>query len=366
MKKFIKNVLLFFVPIILLLSLYAVGLINSGELLSMEDIADKMVSGDAELLGFSYRNDSFVHKHLVASRKSADLLVLGTSRAMQFHDEFFTDLSFYNAGGSAAYLSENLFFLQNLPQQSLPSILILVTDQNFYNEVWSGDVNPDYSYTPTAIDAANKLSRLLGDFYKVRLDKLIFANGDKIGVAANIRGSGFNRDGSYNYGEMLTNPKLLNDKNFAETFTKIKNSTARFEQAEEIYTPSLDETEKLLSFCNENNIQVVGILPPYAPSVINEMRSSGQYGYIDKLYSTLLPMYTKYGFELYDYSFLENSKDEQFIDGYHGSDRVYAQITLELADKSQSLAPFIKKPDISQLLQDTGNPLTINFPVKQS
>ena len=54
------------------------------------------------------------------------------------------------------------------------------------------------------------------------------------------------------------------------------------------------------------------------------MQETGQYGYIPATLASLETMFARYGFEVFDYSYLPETNDSQYVDGFHGSDRVYA------------------------------------------
>lgn len=359
MKKFIKNLTLFFIPIIILLALYGAALVKSGELVSISDAAHASVSGKAQLFGLTYRNDSTMYKHFATVEAAPELLVLGTSRSMQIRGDFFKDISFYNAGGGAGFMTEMLYFMQNIPKESLPKIAVFVLDQNFYNSAWIGNIE-DYDYTPNTIKPIEYLRGMLLDFYKIDLRALLSADGGKLGISANMRRSGYKPDGSYDYGTRLINPELNEDKAFSQTFIKIRAGKTRFEYSEDIYPEALEITQELLQFCKANDIAVVGILPPYAPSVVGEMADSGKYAYIDKLPAALGSMFADYGYEVHNYTLLHGSEDSQFIDGYHGADRVYAALTLDLATRSGILSPYIDTEKLNAFLSANTNPLMLS------
>ena len=111
MKRFLCIVALFLAPVVLFVGLFAGAIYASGEWRTEEEIAGRVAAGEPAFLGLAYRDNTRYYKHLVANELGADLLVLGTSRSMQFHSEFFTTDSFYNVGGGAGYVNEFQFFL---------------------------------------------------------------------------------------------------------------------------------------------------------------------------------------------------------------------------------------------------------------
>ena len=145
MKRFLCIVALFLAPVFLFVGLFAGAIYASGEWRTEEEIAAKVAAGEPAFFGLAYRDNTRYYKHLVANGLGADLLVLGTSRSMQFHSEFFTTDSFYNAGGGAGYVNEFQYFLEQLDEdgvcrgvsrtQAFPDENTPEEDRNFGNVV---------------------------------------------------------------------------------------------------------------------------------------------------------------------------------------------------------------------------------------
>ena len=144
MKRFLKILALFLAPVILLLGMFSLALVRSGELTPTADIEAAALNGGLELFGLAYRDDTRALKQAVANARGADVLVLGTSRSMQLRGAFFASDSFYNAGGGIAYISQAQVFLENMPPDARPKHLLLVLDQYFYNETWTS-IEPEDS-----------------------------------------------------------------------------------------------------------------------------------------------------------------------------------------------------------------------------
>ena len=144
MKRFLKILALFLAPVILLLGMFSLALVRSGELTPTADIEAAALNGGLELFGLAYRDDTRALKQAVANARGADVLVLGTSRSMQLRGAFFASDSFYNAGGGVAYISQAQVFLENMPPDARPKHLLLVLDQYFYNETWTS-IEPEDS-----------------------------------------------------------------------------------------------------------------------------------------------------------------------------------------------------------------------------
>ena len=363
MKKFLATVALFLAPVLLVAGLFGLALWRSGEWRAEEEIAGRVLAGENAFMGLAYRDNTRYYKHLVASGKAADLLVLGTSRSMQLHGDFFTEPSFYNAGGGANYVHEYQFFLENLPADSLPGTLLVVLDQYFFQEGWSNAATlPELDYGHYEFDPAGAYTALLQDFGVGKIDLFGVLKGkpNTYGMAAMNRGSGFYADGSYTYGSLLDHPERGTDVGFHDSFDRIARGVNRFEYASEVYAPSLATMQSLAEFCAQHGIKLVGVIPPYAPSVWQRMTESGSYGYLQQLPAALSEVFAPYGFELFDFSFMPETSDAEYIDGYHGGDRVYARLALELAEQSQILEKIIDKTYLQAALAPNDNPLRLS------
>ncbi len=363
MKRFLSAIALFLLPILLVVALFARAIYASGEWRTEEEIAQRVAAGEPAFFGLAYRDNTRYYKHLVANELGADLLVLGTSRSMQFHSEFFTNKSFYNAGGGAGYVNEFQYFLEQLDQDKLPQTLIMVMDQYFFNGSWVGTGSMpdgfDYGHYPFSWKTALSESMRGWASGKFSLLNALQTHPNVYGMAAVGRGSGFNADGSYCYGRLLDHPEEGTDVGFHDTFDRITKGINRFEYGEYVYPTSTEVVQSLLAWCNDHNIQVVLIIPPYAPSVYERMAESGNYNYLDWIPKILTELCEPYGYEVYNFTYMPNTQDNQYIDGYHGGDRVYATIAQTLGQQSTILQGQIDTDYLAQALADGPNPLRL-------
>lgn len=67
------------------------------------------------------------------------------------------------------------------------------------------------------------------------------------------------------------------------------------------------------------------------------MEQNGGYGYLDTLYEEVARRFAGYGWEFYDFTAVD-SADDEYLDGFHGGDRVYAKIALNLSGNSEILS----------------------------
>lgn len=363
MKQFLKTVTLFLLPAVLVVGLFGAALVRSGELTPMEEIRRAAVEGRLSLFGLAYREETRSFKQAVADARGAEVLVLGTSRSMQLRSEFFGTDSFYNAGGGIAYLSQAQPFLEHLPEDVKPGRLLLVLDQYFYNTNWRR-LEPEGSRTlqpDSAIKVETFFRRMIWNYGdgKFSLLQVLCTPKGVYGLTASARGAGFCPDGSYTYGSALLHPEQSEDVGFANTFDRIDRLNDRFEDGIVPDEEAFAETRALLEYCAANGIEVTAFMPPYAPSVWSRMQQSGNYGYIPAAFSVLEELFAEYGFEVFDYSDLPETGDDQYVDGFHGSDRVYAAVCARLARDSALMGDLFDEEALTALFRAPGNPLMV-------
>ena len=239
----------------------------------------------------------------------------------------------------------------------------MVLDQNFFNQAWvgTGSMPEFFDYNHYGFSFKSALPEAIRGWAqgKFTLRGAYSAHPNVYGMAAVGRGSGYNADGSYCYGRLLDHPETGTDVGFHDTFDRILKGTDRFEYGEYVYEPSTLAIQSLLAFCNDHEIEVVLIVPPYAPSVYQRMVESGNYGYLDWIMPILTELCEPYGYEVYDFSYMPDTLDEEYVDGYHGSDRVYARLALHLAEESETLAGLIDTEYLTAALAPSSSPLRL-------
>lgn len=353
LKRFLKVTALFLLPIALLYLLFGIVLLNSRELAPLDDVVAAAMDGSLQRYGSAYHENIQAFKYRTAVQKQAKLLVLGTSRSMQLRAAFFSEPSFFNAGGGARDIYDYERFLRAMPEQARPDTVVLVLDQNMFNETWCAEnatQELQLMDIPVKKDALLRVGASYGNRKFSLLDNLRSKPG-VYGLAAAGRGSGFSADGSYHYGEVaeksLDEPEAL----FADTMRDIDFSRARFAWGEAPSERALEATRSLLAFCEEAGIDVVGILPPFAPSVAQKMADSGHYGYLAQLPDALEELFAEYGKKCYNYGSVEGTTAVQYLDGYHGGDEVYATLLLDLAARPSAISGQINTAEIHNLLE---------------
>jgi hypothetical protein len=357
-RLFIKKSLLF-LPIVLLFGFCFAMLYNSGEIIDFNKLVKIHNINKTSIIGFAYSNPDVELKLAATITKKPKILTLGTSRVMQFREGFFTQ-EFYNAGGGISKLQHyKLFINKFIDSGYVPEYLIIGLDQYFFNEnfdklAFDNEYSKRINQKQFKLNYRYSLKMYLKDMAKGKLNITLFKNDNYIGLNSLLNCNGFRSDGSYYYGGLLKNGVEF-DKDFEDTLSRIKDGRSRFEYADEINTKALDEIEALLGICHANNIKVIAIIPPYAPSIYNTMKETQNYKYLDYIYPEVKPCFEKYGYEVYDFTNLENSEDTEFLDGFHGSEVTYLKVLLEMAKNNDDIRKVTDINHLKELLEKRKN-----------
>ena len=173
MKQYIFKLLWVAVPALIFCVFSSWVLYKGGELKTLDRVVEEMAEarkqGIEKLVGWGYQDNDKAFKLRMSNKLHPDILAVGTSRVMQFREEWFADeYSFYNAGGCVFRLDEVRPFLERLT--FTPKVVILCLDQFFFKEVW-GDgrtANYEYNYDFNNIILSN-LSKVVSDFVTCKI-----------------------------------------------------------------------------------------------------------------------------------------------------------------------------------------------------
>ena len=208
-RQFAARVLIFLAPLLAITFLIEALLWRIGETWPLERVIRTQEINPQAL--FSRRlidQGTFRYKYLETIGQRPSILVLGSSRLMQFRREMFgrQGASFYNAGGMIHSIEDINAFLDRLPPNDTPQMIILGIDfwwlnantKREANDAFSIGVGEDGTYSWQG--HANVLSFYLRN--PSRLGKLFTRSlGRKydpnaIGLQAAMSGPAFRRDGS--------------------------------------------------------------------------------------------------------------------------------------------------------------------------
>ncbi len=357
MKRFIKNIILFFLPVFLFCSAtipFYLAAVNCGEFKDIEENIEIQRKNHDVLIGLGYNEQTTYYKIVNANYYQAEVIALGTSRVMQFKKEFFKR-SFYNCGGAVSWnYDEYVNFLENLTYK--PKVIILGVDQWVFNNEWNRNRKKYSTFTSIKKIDRNKVSMLKQIIKDWSQNKWSFSSLNlykkNIGFNGCIKDSGFMLDGSYFYGDIYRKPEEQSDYQFRNSFERMKKGDSPFVWGQEIEIETIKQLTSLLKYCAKHNIYVIGFLPPFAPSVCQSMKDSGNYSYIDKIPSSCKEIFDAYGYELYNFTNNEGLTviDDYFVDGFHGNDIVYGKILQKMIEHKSRIAPYLDMMKVNSLI----------------
>jgi hypothetical protein len=360
MRRFIYKFAAFALPALAIFGVPTILIAAAGELTPIDSVVERQLGSAPLVYGPAYTNPVKRFKLRATEKRRPAVLALGSSRVMQFRADFFREPArFYNAGGAVVALRDARYLLGRLSAQAQPALVILGLDQWFFNPRWSEPVDAG----PHAFDVEetplNVIQRNWRTVYRSlangKIDVLrCVAHPRAVGLTAVMRGNGFRNDGSYLYGDVIRAPDAPDrpDLGFADTFSRIENGERRFEWSDAIDDGALVELDKMLADAGKRGIHVTAFLPPLAPSVAARVRASGRYGYLPRILAAVSPSFAAHGAEIIDLSDAADlgARDDEFIDGFHGSDRTYLRIILRLAEAAPVVAAEVDRAALAARL----------------
>lgn len=359
MKKFIGRFLVFLLPF------FAAGCVVAwfcyigfkvGELRDFNELIEAQRNDHSVFIGMGYNEQTSYYKLVNAQYYQADVIALGTSRVMQFKNDYFS-AGFYNCGGAVGRnYDEYLNFLENLNYK--PEIIIVGLDAWVFNDAWNSGYPVLEDYMPVMMIERDKklmIRSMVEDFIDRKWDWTSLQNYNmNYGFNGRIKDSGFQWDGSYYYGNVYREPKLQDDYMFADTFARIDGGYGRFEWGNHIDEETCGCLGKFLGYCRDNDIEVIGFAPPFAPGVYERMASSGNYGYLSEISPACRELFGKYGYMYFDYMDASGLRvdDTYFVDGFHGSEVVYARIIQDMVGKGSCIREYVDEDRLMSLLEN--------------
>ncbi len=365
-KSYLKYFILFFALFCIPLGSNWLFLLNSGELLSVDEIVKNQFSSqNITLVGLATRNQGYYYKKVLFEKNMPSVLVLGSSRVMQFRQSFFNE-KMITSGGAMSSLTEGFSYINEIFNIKAPKIVIIGLDYWWFNE----NESPVLADIKPPIELSSKISLKkyilpyiwlwkgkisLNDYFRIVNPKNLFnsilSNG--IGVDAILNKTGFGPDGSYYYTKNVIGKEKSHDERFNTSLNNIENSLLRFGYGEHIHTVHLKNFINLINYIESFGTHVILFIPPMAPTVVDKMNAfSENYKFIDELRYNLSVNGLKY-FDFHDPRMLNTSNCE-FIDGIHGGDVVYARILKYMAERSPMLKNYLNIDYLDNLTSNYG------------
>jgi hypothetical protein len=307
-----------------------------GELEPPQIVARQLKTKDLLYLS-GLSQDVAAYKLEIGKVEQPDIIAVGSSRALQVRDFFFTS-SFANWGLAVRTVGQLEWAtreIEKLPKK--PKLVIVFLDPWWFNgNHQSGrDV-----YTLRRSHLSNIYRNAYVLIKSLSKDKL--SNHTKrLGLGAIRSNQGFDYYGSFHYIARVTGREKA-DVHFETTLRRIKTQDDRWIGANDPNRYAIERWQAARQKLEDVGVRVVEILPPFSSVVVDRMRSSGLYGYAWKLAG-------EFGGRVLDYTDprrLPDFTDCEFLDGFHGGEVVYAKMLLDVAEQREDLRSVL---DIGKL-----------------
>lgn len=361
-----------FTPVMLPVILALLALYGSGELDSVTSVVSRQHAANLNYLyGTVYSSQTVYFKKCLAIANTPQVMALGTSRVMQIRSCMFQgNAPFFNAGGAVSITQQIIPFLESLPPGGQPKVILLGLDQNFFNDTWRNRTPYNRNEYGRSLEFPDDREKIINSSYqtvirdflkgKVLPRRLLSKQWrqQKIGMRAMMKDDGFRNDGSYQFGSLALPKKEQADYQFSYTFSIMRRGSDRFEHGSTVSLAGLQDVADVLDYCCRKGLHVVGFLPPYAPGVVMKMNEMGsRYQYVWLINSQVAPLFRHYGHSFFDFTSMPGipCTDNEFIDGYHGSDVIYAKLLSVMAEADMVLARYVNRGGIERMLASRVN-----------
>ena len=371
--QFLRRLFLFCLPMVVVTLPALLILRVTGEALCDIDQVVKQLPVKEYLIGFAYNEQNYPYLKFatMAAGRKAKVLTLGSSRVLSFRQGMFST-SFYNAGYTIQTAGDFQRFLQLLPEDQHPEVLVIGLDQWMFNTQWCSQAaksaDSKWAVNPS-VDVRSAVRRIpkvytdslrgripIGSVLSQRTDGVVC-----FGLNAVVNEKGFRNDGSFDYGQqiqqLLKRDPRVSDFEFSETLARVEHGRDRFQFGDTPDTSTLKDVRQLLTFCREHEIHCVAFLPPFADRVYAAMQESRQHSYLVKLPLVLKELFKDSDAEYYDFSSMKlfGSSDKEAIDGFHAGEVAYLKILKAMVNNGSRLSAYCDLKRIETDLNATLN-----------
>ena len=313
-------------------------------------------------MGLSYTNPVdylFLQTALITKPR---VIILGNSRSGQMRSDFFEAGTGVVTASGFQKIAHVQAFLDNIPADQSPKVLMLGLDQEFFNPNYDSlapDNIDDLLAKPTPVtDALADWFDVYADYFsgKFTIGELLHPSSSAVGLLAIATNAGYRNDGSHEPGAVASltpqNP-AADDYEFRATLAFIDQGVQRFEYSNTISAGVLAELNVLLAECQARHIHVIGFVPPYAAPVYEKVASlPDKYGYLNQLDPVVGAMFEKYGFTFYDFSDPRplGITDTEMTDGIHTTERGSLKLFIKMAETDPVLKGYANVSTLTQKL----------------
>ncbi|MFM7056411.1 MAG: hypothetical protein ACKO2P_05760 [Planctomycetota bacterium] len=376
LRSFLKRCCLFVLPLLIVCGPPVTLLALSGEAFrDIDPVLESTLRSRQGLIGFAWNEQNYPYMKLrgLLLQPRCEVVALGSSRVLQFRREMFR-CSFWNAGYTIQTADDFREFLQLIPEDRQPRLLLLTLDQWMFNSNWIASAGRGSTGSWTNKPSMNLQQGLrlvpdvIGDTLRgrIRPAALLDNRSDApFGLNAWQNRKGFRADGSFDYGrqleQRLSGDPQCPDFEFAASLRRVREGRERFQYGEEPDPAALQEIGELLKECSRRQIRVTACLPPFADVVADAMRTSGRHNDFVKLPEMLRHVFAGSGHELHDFDRMSacGSRDAEAIDGFHAGETATLRMLIRMLQAGSQLRDCCDQAALDTALQHAPGPFHV-------
>jgi len=334
-RWFILGFILPCIVAVLLVGFSIAVLISNRELVGPVEAANIQHAAGAGLYGSSLVYRPYPYKLELYRLAKPDVAIVGSSRAMQFMAGGF-NAGITNLGGAINEMADGERLIADMLALHHPKLVLITLDYWWFNPARVADT----SEVSTEADIKLSLDDLIAPYRWMFEGESTFSRtlrslGEtsetpRIGVIATQRDGGFDADGTYHYGAMLTGQVKHPDRKFKSTLKRLKNGSksSKFATNADFSDQAWQSLQHVDRMLRDAGVEVRYILPPVASVPYGKMEEFGL-----ELVTALHDHLAQAGTKFYDFTDAASigSPDCEFIDGIHGGQVSYFRILRTMA-----------------------------------
>lgn len=301
------------------------------ELAPAEAVAQAQAQQPDLLYGTALNQNTFRYKVALYAQRQPEVLVLGSSRVMQFRQQHSRD-RLMTAGGAGSSLDELELWLSAALPVHVPRVVVLGVDFWWFHPAYLSEVRPELHG-----DEVTK-AKLVWLYQQLKKRQLTLAQVEEVlrtphprqwGLNALLHQEGYRADGSWRY-DLARRARSGQEFGFAESLARLREGHAQFLHGSALEGARVQQLDRLVQRLRARGIEVVLFQPPLAAVMYGHLQSQADkdFAYVSQLDLALqqlaLRQHVRY-LNLRDPHLLGATACD-FVDGYHGGDVLYGRI----------------------------------------
>lgn len=377
MRTFFVQLAMYLLPFVLITG-GAIGLAwHAGEAMPLNTVHDIQEEYPDTVFLPRDRETIFAYKFIGVQRRHPDVVVVGSSRVLNFRSNVLTvnPSEFYNAGQSGMRLDDILALLNALTPETAPRTLLIGLDQFWFNPAWE-ESRDKVTTTTTDIGLERILlttRRTVQDVLSgvITLDALAQARdpiygGRAIGMTAIEKGNGYLFDGSRQTDVVTLSDDML-DQLRRDDLRNLDREGGNLVDGVGVNTEIVTLLDRTLARAADLDIEVIGILLPYMPTMMDEVQARGSHTYISDIVAPIERVFEAHQFRLFDFTdprtvLGEAVVDTEMSDAIHPSERLSTRIFASIADAVPPLGALTNTTLLRQMADAAETPHTVFRP----